>query len=91
MATKDFFQKNKSYFLRTVTYHLVGKCVSANAREIVLTAASWVADSGRYHQAMTTGVLSEVEPYPPKSRILVNRSALIDAVEWSHPLPTVQK
>ena len=39
------FTKNKSYFIRTVTYHLVGKVAKIDGNFMMLKDASWVADS----------------------------------------------
>lgn len=77
----------KNYFVRTVTYHFIGKlaAVDVDAGEMLFTDACWVASSGRWNVALTTGVLSEVEPFPKP--LLVNRDAFIDGTEWTHSLP----
>lgn len=77
-------------FIRTVTHAFTGLVKSVSEREIVLTNAAWIADTGRYTQAMATGKFSEVEPYPPEMRVIINHEAVIDkmAVEWD--LPTEQ-
>ena len=81
----------QNYFIRTVTHHLVGKLIAVAAKELWLIDASWVADDGRFMQAIKDGVLKEVEPFPDGAEISVGRGALIDAVVWTHPLPRVQK
>lgn len=78
------------YLIRTVTMILTGKLVSVGEHELVLTSAAWIADTGRYMQAVATGVFNEVEPYPVDSEVLVGRTALIDAVQIPQ-LPMVQK
>ena len=75
-------------FIRTVTYHLVGRVKAVNGTLIELTDASWVADSGRFTQAIKDGTLNEVEPV---GRCWVNASAIVDAFPWTHALPKVQK
>lgn len=45
----------KKIFLRTVTYHLLGKCVRRIENFIQLEEASWVADSGRFGTFLKTG------------------------------------
>jgi len=82
------FSLNTCWFIRTVTYHLVGRVVSFTPEYIVLEDASWVADSGRFMQAIKAGTLSEVEPV---GTAVVNRDAIVDAFPWRHSLPKEQK
>ena len=77
----------RSYFVRTCTYHYVGRLVAMTPGEIILTNCSWVADSGRFHIAMATGELNEVEPYPKSALVRLNRYAYVDMSEWDHKLP----
>lgn len=79
------WQVGTAYFIRTVTYHVTGRLVWVGPTELVLDDAAWVADSGRWNAALTTGKLAEVEPFPGK--VIVNRSSVVDACEWTHPLP----
>lgn len=78
----------KSFFFRTVTYHLVGKVEKIIGQTIELSAASWVADSGRFTQAINDGVLNEVEPV---GQAFLNFSTVTDFFPWKHMLPTKQK
>jgi hypothetical protein len=78
----------RAWFFRTVTYHLVGRVERIVGSWAVLRDASWVADSGRFMQAIKTGVLSEVEPV---GDALLNLDTVTDAFPWKHPLPTEQK
>lgn len=55
------FEIGKAYFIRTVTYHFIGKVEKINGDFLVLSDAVWVADSGRFHEAIEKGSLSEVE------------------------------
>jgi len=86
---KSMFEVGKAYFIRTVTMHLVGKLIGINNKELLLKDASWVADSGRFHDALKTGELNEVEPFVDD--VIVNREAIVDATFWRHLLPNVQK
>lgn len=79
----------KTYFIRTVTMHLLGRLEAVTDKELLLSSASWIADSGRFHEAINTGKLSEIEPF--KSDVIVGRAALIDATEWTHKLPKEAK
>jgi hypothetical protein len=76
-------------FVRTVTYHYTGRISAIYPGEIVLAEAAWIADSGRFHVALATGALSEVEPYP--GSVIIGRGAIVDVSAWAHPLPRVAK
>ena len=75
--------------VRMVTYHVVGHIEAITKDEIVLSDASWVADSGRWFDALKTGKLNEVEPFP--DTVSLGRGAVVDATTWNHPLPKEQK
>jgi hypothetical protein len=85
------YKIGKNYFIRTVTHHLTGKLIRVTPKELVLERAAWIADDGRFHDALKTGSLKEVEPFPADLEVIVGRGSLIDAVEWAHPLPEAQK
>ena len=84
------YQMGKSYLIRTVTMYYIGKLVAVHPQELVLEDAVWVADTGRFHQAVTRGELSEVEPFGTGC-VIIGRGSLIDASVWAHPIPTVQR
>lgn len=75
-------------FIRTVTYHLTGKVVKRMGAFIQLEDAAWIADSGRFSQAIKDGELSEVEPV---GTAWVNLSSVVDFFPWKHKLPQEQK
>ncbi len=75
----------RSYLIRTVTYFVVGKLSEVHPMELVLTGASWVADTGRFHESLETGRLAEVEPFIRP--VILGRNAIVDATEWTHALP----
>ena len=83
------FTVGESYLIRTVTHIDVGEVESIVGDFVVLKTASWIADTGRYHDCLVKGVFSEVEPYP--AGVAVNSAAIIDRAPWPHELPTVQK
>lgn len=82
------FEVRKSYFIRTVTYHVLGSVKEIKGDFLVLEKASWVADSGRFGKAIKTGCLSEVEFTGPA---IVNVNAITDAYPWDHELPIETK
>ena len=83
------YKIGETYFIRTVTMSLVGKLVHVFDNELLLAEASWIADTGRFHQALKDGAFDEIEPFV--NDVIVNRQAIIDATIWDHILPTTQK
>ena len=79
---KHPFAIGKNYFIRTVTHHHTGRLVEVTPTELVLEDAAWIADSGRFSDALKNSKFDEVEPFP-SGRVIIGRSALIDAVEIS--------
>jgi hypothetical protein len=82
------FEVGQSYFIRTVTYHLIGKLEAIADGFLILSSASWIADSGRFMQAIRDGKLDEVEPV---GDAVVNIGSITDAFPWKHSLPKDQK
>ena len=78
----------KKLFFRTVTYHMVGKVKKRMDNFIELEDASWVADSGRFMNAIKEGTLDEVEPV---GTAWINLASIVDFFPWAHNLPTEQK
>ena len=76
------------YFFRTVTYHLVGRVANIMGKFLRLHDASWVADSGRFMNAIKEGTLKEVEPV---GIAFVNLDTVTDFFPWKHSLPQEQK
>jgi hypothetical protein len=75
----------KNVFVRTVTHYYTGHLAAVDDGWLILDDAAWIADTGRFGEALTTGKLSEVEPYP--GRCLVQVGAVVDMCEWTHDLP----
>lgn len=77
--------------MRTVTMIYTGKLVAQNESELVLTEAAWIPETERWADTVKTGTFKEVEPYPAKAQVILNRSALLDAVAVNWELPSEQK
>lgn len=75
--------------IRTVTHYYTGRVTRRDAMFVELDDASWVASTGRWSDALRTGTLDEVEPFP--NRVLVALGAIVDVAEWVHPLPRERK
>ena len=87
-------------FIRTVTMHYVGRIldisdsyivpsISSSVAFIVLEDASWVADSGRFGEALANGTLIETERFPDP--VWISTGAIVDITVWNYPLPTVSQ
>ena len=78
----------EKFFFRTVTYHLTGKVKKVIGNILELQDAAWIADSGRFMQAIKDGKLNEVEPV---GKAYLNIATVTDFFPWKHPLPLEQK
>jgi hypothetical protein len=78
----------KAFFFRTVTYHLTGRIKNIVGNMAILEDAAWIADSGRFMEAIKKGILKEVEPV---GIAFINLSSITDMFPWNHPLPMEQK
>lgn len=85
----DPFVIGKAYLVRTVTMIVTGRVVRVVNGLLVLEDAAWIADTGRFSDALKTGVLSEIEP--AEGQVLVGLGAIVDVYEWNHELPREQK
>lgn len=68
------------YQIRTVTHILTGRLIAVGPQELTLVDAAWVADTGRYMQAVASGDYSEVEPYPEGQAVHIGRGCVCDVV-----------
>lgn len=78
----------EKYFFRTVTYHLTGRVKKVIGNILELENAAWIADSGRFMQAIKDGTVKEVEPV---GRAYININSVTDFFPWKHPLPEKQQ
>lgn len=70
----------KNYLIRTVTMIDTGVLVAVTEHELVLEEAAWVADTGRFAQAVESASFGEVEPFPA-GKVIIGRGSIIDAVQ----------
>lgn len=80
----------KAFFFRTVTYHIVGKVekILKNSKILVLSDASWIADSGRFMNFIQTGNANEVEPI---GEWFINLDTVVDFGQFKHSIKMDQK
>jgi hypothetical protein len=72
------FEIGSVYLIRTVTMIDTGRVVRVTPTEIVLEEAAWIADTGRFSDALKALSFNEVEPFPD-GNVIVGRGAIIDA------------
>ncbi len=89
-AVESPLRVGNAVFIRTVTMHHTGRIAALDGDMIVLAEAAWVADSGRFSEALRTGALSEVE-VPPDGIVCIGRGAVVDVYNWKHALPNATK
>ena len=78
-----------NYLIRTVTMIDTGRLVGVTPQELILEDAAWIADTGRFAQAVEKAEFGEVEPFPA-GRVIIGRGAIIDAVKIKQ-VPRSQK
>lgn len=82
------YEIGKLYFIRTVTMYYIGKLEWVGDKELKLSSSSWVADTGRFHDALLKGKLNEVEPFTDD--VIIGRGSIIDATIWKFDAPKEQ-
>lgn len=85
---KSVWKIGANYLIRTVTMIDTGRLVAVTDKELLLEDAAWIADTGRFADALTTSSFQEVEPFP-FGQVIVGRNSIIDAVEIKN-LPRTQ-
>lgn len=83
------YRIGQGYFVRTVTMYFTGRLMAVYPQELVFEEAAWIADTGRFKQALESGVFNEVEPYP--DQVIIGRGAIIDISTFAPALPRNQK
>ena len=75
--------------IRTVTSYHVGEVTFMDREAVVLKDAAWVADTGRFHDAVKNKTLKEVEPFVDPVEVF--RASIVDVTTWGGTLPMAQK
>ena len=83
------FKIGEVYLIRTVTMIDTGRVVEVNENEVVLEDAAWIADTGRFADALLSAEFSEVEPFPD-GEVIIGRGSIVDAVRIKSS-PRIQK
>lgn len=83
------FDIGGKYFIRTVTYFATGQVVAIHGKFLELADGAFIADTGRFADAMKSGEFIEVEPVDVP--MFVNMDSITDAFAWNYELPRTQK
>ena len=85
----------KNYLIRTVTMIQLGKLKNVFDKELELENASWIADTGKFSDALKEGIeksdISEIEMFPSEKTVIIGRGSIIDACEYNMDLPKETK
>ncbi len=84
---KHPYKIGEKYMIRTVTMFFTGRLVAVYDDELVIEDAAWIADTGRWNNALRTGEFNEVEPFLDDDDVIVSRGAIIDVVRINFDLP----
>jgi hypothetical protein len=79
------FEIGAVYLIRTVTMIQVGRVVAACAQWVMLEDAAWVADTGRFSDALKKWQFNEVEPFPD-GLVGVSCGSIVDFVKGKEVL-----
>lgn len=74
------FEVGENYLIRTVTFTLTGKIKSKTSQFLVLQDADWIADTGRFSEALENqDKFNEVEPF--RNDAIVSKGSIVDATK----------
>jgi len=80
------FQIGKSYIIRTVSFANVGKLKNIIGKWLIISAASWIADTGSWSDCLRkVDSFKQVEPF--QDDVYINIDAIIDATPFNQKLP----
>ena len=83
------FEIGKNYLIRTATFTISGKIESKDSVFLVLSSASWIADTGRFNECLKDqNKFSEVEPF--LNNCIVSKLSIVDATEIKELITTVR-
>lgn len=84
-VSKNPIRVGNPVLIRAVTLYYTGRIVEITKDELVLDEACWIADTGRFENALRTGAVNEAEPFIDP--VAVGRGAIVDVTHWKHALP----
>lgn len=88
MAKTSMNLEGKNLLVQTVTNFYTGEVIEETSKHLKLSRAAWIADTGRFYQALEKSVFDEVEPFPKS--VYIMKSAIV-AITEIDSLPREQK
>ena len=83
------FKVGDAWFIRTVTFHFVGRVAEITELGLVLEESSHVGwPAARFKEVVMDGKINDTEPLPDGT--FVAFGAITDAEPWGHSLSRVQ-
>ena len=82
---------DKKVIIRTVGEIIVGYVDTVTPQEIVLSNASWIADTGRWHDFLRDGTTQQLEVEPYLDEVRVGRGVIVTWSLWRHNLLRKQR
>jgi len=82
------FEIGKNYLIRTVTMIVTGKLEKVGDKELLLSKAAWIADTGRFYDNLKSEKFDEVEPFI--NDVILGRGSIVDMTQINN-LPESQK
>ena len=86
---KGAWEIGSQYLIRTVTMIQTGRLIYIDDKELVLEDAAWIADTGRFNEAVKGSAFNEIEPF--EHDVIIGRGAIVDATIWPYELPRKSK
>lgn len=83
------FKVGKSYLIRSVTTYTLGRVKDIVGDFLVVEDGGWLADTGKFSTALTTGEVGEFEK--ANGDIIVSLGGVVDAYDWRLELPKETK
>ena len=78
-----------AYFVRTVTFHIIGRVVRVDGPFVYLSEACWIPNSGRFADFIEGKI--EPEEVEPVGEWFFNENSVTDGCIWKHKIPRIQK
>lgn len=81
--------EGEKYFIRTVTLYFTGILKEIYPGELVFDTVTWIAETGRFGEAIQSGIFNEQESYG--DNVIINRGSIIDIKPVQFQLITITK
>jgi hypothetical protein len=73
----------KNYYIQTVTWAYTGTLIEVTDKELLLTQAALIGDTGPFHKALKSEEFAEVEPLV--NDLVIGRYSIVSATRLNNP------